>query len=50
MADSDADTTGSFPFNTLIAGAIGVTVLYLIWIGVSDAPIPEWVYWITTVL
>ena len=50
MADSDTDTTGTISINTVIAGAVGATVLYMIWIGVTGRPIPEWVYWISTVL
>lgn len=50
MSENDADTTGLFSLNTLILGVFAAVVVYMIWIGISGAPIPEWVYWITTLL
>lgn len=50
MADNQVENTRRFRLDSWIVGVIGVIVIYMIWIGVSNKPIPEWVYWITTVL
>ncbi len=50
MSDNDVDTTRSIPLNTWMLAVLGAIVIYMIWIGISGAPIPEWVYWITTIL
>ena len=50
MSHSHGDITGRIRLDTLLLGVIGVIVVYMVWIGVSGAPIPEWVYWISTIL
>jgi hypothetical protein len=50
MSEDDIDTTGPFPFNTILLGVIAAITAFMIWCGVSSTPLPEWVYWITTLL
>ena len=44
------DGTGIPKLNAAILGVFAILVIYMIWIGISGTPIPEWVYWITTIL
>lgn len=50
MSENDINTTGSLPFNTMLLGVIAAITIFMMWCGLSDRPLPEWVYWISTFL
>ncbi len=50
MSENNADITRPIPFNLLFLGIIAAITVFMIWCGVSNKPLPEWAYWITTLL
>ena len=50
MSENDIGTIGSIPINTILLGALAAITAFMIWCGVSSTPLPEWVYWMTTLL
>lgn len=50
MPANEVETTGRTRLGILLLGTLGTVTAYMIWIGVSGRAIPEWFFWISTVL
>lgn len=49
-SETETGNTSLLQPNTLIAGTVAAIVVYLIWLGVTGTPVPEWLLWVTTIL
>ncbi len=50
MTGNQIQGVGRTRAGALLLLTLGSLTAYMVWIAVSGRPIPEWVYWISTVL
>lgn len=50
MTDSSSRGLGGNKLSATVFLLMTAFVVYMIWMGVTGRPLPEWVLWVTTVL
>ena len=50
MKESSFNGLGGTRTGLAIFGAMTLMLAYMIWLGVSGRPMPDWLLWLTTVL
>ncbi len=50
MPENDIDAPRLIPVNAILLGALAAITVFMMWCGFSNIPLPEWVYWISTLL